>query len=80
MSRDLLTKLALLSAMDSCRKNGGNKADRNRRLLILACKHMEFRDPLLRQVSLSRDPGERRREAAALIRVKKLRKNEKRFD
>jgi len=74
MSRDLLTKLALLNAMDSCQEYSGDKAERNRRLLILACQYMEFRDPLLRHVSLSSDPGERKREATALLRVKKNRK------
>lgn len=43
--------------------------------LLTVCRHMDFRDPLLRNVSFSGDPGIRKAEAAALVRVKKNRKN-----
>ena len=44
---------------------------------LTACRYMIFRDPLLRNVSLSTDPIVRKKEANALIQVKKLRVGKK---
>ena len=40
---------------------------------LTACRHMVFRDSLLRNVSLSRDPVVRKKEANALIQIKNFR-------